>query len=235
MKLNLNSKRAVVTGASQDIGLATVEALVREGAEVVGVARTITPELKETGAIPVPADLSTVDGIDVVLRQALAEFGGVDLLVNNVGGADPAGMGFLEPHDEWQTFFPLNVLSAIRLTRTMMPSLLENRGAVVNVSSVGVGRPSLFPARHAPAKAALTTLSKALAEEFGPHGVRVNTVSPGTVRLAAGEPLENCAATLAPGATPAEVAELITFLLSERAGNITGADYVIDGGRLTAV
>jgi NAD(P)-dependent dehydrogenase (short-subunit alcohol dehydrogenase family) len=236
MKLNLNSKRAVVTGASQRIGLATVEALVREGAEVVGVARTITPELKETGAIPVPADLSTVDGIDVVMRQALDELGGVDLLANDVGGADPAGMGFLEAHhDERQTFFPLNVLSAVRLTRTMMPSLLENRGAVVNVSSIGIGRPSIFPAGHATAKAALTTLSKALAEEFGPHGVRVNTVSPGAVRFAAAEAFEKCATTLAPGATPAEVAELITFLLSDRAGNITGADYVIDGGRLTAV
>lgn len=236
MRLNLNSKRAVVTGAGRGIGLATVEALVREGVEVVGVARTITSELEETGAIPVPADLSTVDGIDVVTEQALSELGGVDLLVNNVGGADPAGMRFLDAHDdEWQTFFTLNVLSAVRVTRTLMPSLLQNRGAVVNVFSAGAGRPSSLPAHDISAKTALTTLSRALAEEFGPQGVRVNSVSPGPA--SDWEVCDRSATPLTTGAgtTPGEVAELITFLLSDRAGTITGADYVIDGGRPEAV
>lgn len=88
MNLNLTSKTAVVTGAGRGIGLATVRTLIDEGVRVMGAARTITPELKETGALTFSADLSTAEGVTAVMDSALAELGGIDLLVNNVGGGD---------------------------------------------------------------------------------------------------------------------------------------------------
>ncbi|MFF4950673.1 oxidoreductase [Streptomyces chattanoogensis] len=260
MKLNLDSKTAVVTGASRGIGLATVRTLIDEGVRVVGAARTITPELKESGALPVSADLGTADGVATLMESAFAELGGIDLLVNNVGAGDavePAG--FLDTDDaQWASIFDLNLLSAVRISRAALPSLIERRGALVNVSSVNSRLPAAGPVAYSAAKAALTSLGKSLAEEFGPQGVRVNTVSPGVVRTAIWEDPDGFGGKVAAGAgvehaaflqqlpdafaittgritEPQEVASLITFLLSDVAGNITGADYVIDGGTVKTV
>ncbi|MGW2630271.1 oxidoreductase [Streptomyces chattanoogensis] len=260
MKLNLDSKTAVVTGASRGIGLATVRTLIDEGVRVVGAARTITPELKESGALPVSADLGTADGVTTLMESAFAELGGIDLLVNNVGAGDavePAG--FLDTDDaQWASIFDLNLLSAVRISRAALPSLIERRGALVNVSSVNSRLPAAGPVAYSAAKAALTSLGKSLAEEFGPQGVRVNTVSPGVVRTAIWEDPDGFGGKVAAGAgaehaaflrqlpdafaittgritEPQEVASLITFLLSDVAGNITGADYVIDGGTVKTV
>src|SRR5262245_14291579 len=112
MNLNLTSKTAVVTGASRGIGLATVRTLTDEGVRVIGAARSITPELEGTGAIAVAADLSTADGVTTLFNTALAELGGIDLLVNNVGGGDEAVMGFLDAADaQWTRMFDINVLA----------------------------------------------------------------------------------------------------------------------------
>jgi NAD(P)-dependent dehydrogenase (short-subunit alcohol dehydrogenase family) len=165
------------------IGLATVRTLIDEGVRVVGAARTITPELKQTGALAVSADLSTMDGVAALIDTALTELGGIDLLVNNVGGGDEATVGFLDVDDtEWTRAFDINVRSTVRATRATLPSLIERRGAIVNVSSVLARIPGGFPVAIASAKAALSALGKSLAEEFGPRGVRVNTISPGLVR-----------------------------------------------------
>jgi NAD(P)-dependent dehydrogenase (short-subunit alcohol dehydrogenase family) len=183
MNLNLTGKTAVVTGAGRGIGLATVRTLIDEGARVVGAARTITPELKETGAHAVSADLSTAQGVSALIDTALAELGGIDLLVNNVGGGDEATLGFLDADDtQWIRMFDINVLSTVRATRAALPSLIERRGAIVNISSTNARMPAGVPATYSSAKAAVTTLSKSLAQEFGPRGVRVNTISPGLVR-----------------------------------------------------
>src|SRR2546423_718734 len=125
MDLKLASKTAVVTGASRGIGLATVKALVAEGVRVVGASRTTTTELKETGAIAVAADLSTAEGAHTLVEQALAELGGIDLLVNNVGGGDDlAVQGFLDTDDEkWAAILDINLLSTVRVTRAALPSL----------------------------------------------------------------------------------------------------------------
>ncbi|KAB8197105.1 SDR family oxidoreductase [Nonomuraea phyllanthi] len=255
MELNLASKTAVVTGASRGIGLATVETLISEGVRVVGAARTITAELDKSGAIAVAADLGTAEGVATLIDTALAELGGIDLLVNNVGGGDAVEpVGFLDTGDAaWAAIFDVNLLSAVRATRAALPSLIERRGSVVNVSSINSRLPAAGPVAYSAAKAALTALGKSLAEEFGPRGVRVNTVSPGVVRTAIWEDPDGFGGKVAaaagaehaafleaiPGAfgitsgritEPREVAALIAFLLSDVAGNITGADHIIDGG-----
>ncbi|GHB37377.1 3-oxoacyl-ACP reductase [Streptomyces viridiviolaceus] len=255
MNLGLASKTAVVTGAGRGIGLATVRTLTDEGVRVIGAARTITPELKETGALTVSADLSTAEGVAALMDRALAESGGVDLLVNNVGGGDDVEpVGFLDTDDEqWTRVFDLNLLSAVRASRAALPSLIERRGAIVNVSSINSRLPAAGPVAYSAAKAALAALGKSLAEEFGPRGVRVNTVSPGVVRTSVWEDPDGFGGKVAASAgaehadflrqipqafgittgritEPQEVASLIAFLLSDVAKNITGADHVIDGG-----
>lgn len=259
MDLNLDSKTAVVTGASRGIGLAIVKGLVAEGVRVVGVARSVTPELKDAGAIPVAADLGTAEGVSVAFDAAATELGGIDLLVNNVGGGDLKVQGFLDTDDEhWAHLIDVNLLSTVRATRVALPSLIERRGAIVNISTVAAHLPGLGPVAYASAKAAVTALGKALAEEFGPQGVRVNTVSPGFVRSSIYDSPENFGGKIAsafgmdiptfiekaPGALgittgrfvePAEIAAAVVFLLSGAAASITGADYLVDGGMLKAV
>lgn len=259
MDLLLDSKTAVVTGAGRGIGLATVKALTAEGMRVVGAARTITPELKETGAITVSADLATAEGVRTVIDTALAELGGLDLLVNNVGGGDLTLQGFLEVDDEqWLSLLNLNLLSTVRASRAALPSLIERKGAIVNISTLSARLPGAAPVAYASAKAALTALGKALADQFGPQGVRVNTISPGFVNSSIYDSPENFGGQIAsafgmdiptflaqaPGALglttgrfvePAEIASLVAFLASGTAGSISGADYIIDGGQFKAV
>ncbi|MBD0747462.1 oxidoreductase [Streptomyces sp. CBMA152] len=255
MDLHLEGKTALVTGASRGIGLAVVNSLVREGVRVVGASRTVTAELRDSGAVPVAVDLGTPEGGAHLVERALAELGGIDILVNNVGGGDTIDLdSFLDIGDTaWQNAFDVNFFSAVRTTRAALPALLERRGAVVNVSSMGARMPASGPIPYNTAKAALTAFGKALSEEFGPHGVRVNTVSPGPVRTAIWEASDGFGASLAAAnglghqelldrapqlmgmatgrfTEPEEVAALIAFLVSDRAASITGADHRIDGG-----
>ncbi|MEO3793487.1 oxidoreductase [Nonomuraea sp. B10E15] len=257
MDMQLTGKTAVVTGASKGLGLAIVRALTGEGMRVVAAARTISSELKETGAAAVTADLSTAHGPGEVIAQALAELGEIDLLVNNVGGGeatpDIAGGLVAMSDDLWQHSYDLNLFSAVRATRAALPSLLRRRGNVINISSVSARMPGAGPMPYSTAKAALTAFGKALAEEVGPQGVRINTISPGAVRtpmweapggygelLAGlnGMELEQFLAAL-PAATgvttgrfiePEEIATLVTWLASPHAVSVTGTDYIVDGG-----
>ena len=259
MDLHLHSKTAVVTGASRGIGLAVCRALALEGVRVVGAARTITPELKAATVATVAADLSTADGAAAVMDGALAQLGGIDILINNVGAgdADQFGLGgFLDVgDDQWQGLFDLNLYSAVWMTRAALPSLLGRRGAILNIASVNSRVPATGPVGYSEAKAALTAFGKRLSEEFAPRGVRVNTVSPGVAgtslwrdpegfggKVAAANGLsheeflaaipEQAAIASGRMTEPEEVAALITFLASEAAANIIGADIVIDGGMI---
>ncbi|GAA1593664.1 hypothetical protein GCM10009789_54640 [Kribbella sancticallisti] len=148
---------------------------------MVAAARTQTPELRQTGAFVGPVDLTEPDGPERLVAAAGRELGELDLLVNNVGGGDgEATSGFLGVHDQaWQQIFGLNFFATVKTTRAALPGLIRQRGAIINISSNGARIPSSGPVAYTTAKAALTALGKALAEEFGPQGVRVNTVSPG--------------------------------------------------------
>ncbi|BBY46694.1 3-oxoacyl-ACP reductase (plasmid) [Mycolicibacterium arabiense] len=260
MDLGLSGKTAVVTGASHGIGLATAEALAAEGVRVLGVARTTTPDLERVAAGTVRADLGTPDGAAAMIDSAMSILGGIDILINNVGAGEVEKLasgglaGFLDvSDDQWRELLVLNLFSAIWACRAALPSLIERRGAIVNVSTTSTRVPASAPVGYSEAKAALTALSKRLGEEFGPHGVRVNTVSPGVVgsrlwrgsdgigaRFAAADGVglqdflaglpERFGITTGRITEPREVAALITFLASEVSANVLGADVVIDGG-----
>ncbi|MET9267372.1 SDR family oxidoreductase [Amycolatopsis sp. NPDC004079] len=254
------SKRvAVVTGAGRGIGLAIVRALVDEGYTVVAASRTVTDAVKDLTPDAIEADLSSPDEPARVVRHALDQHGGIDLLVNNVAGTSNPPGGFLELDDEaWLHTFNVTFLSNVRATRAALPSLLERRGAVVNISSVNAKVPQPRLIAQSAVKAAVTNLGKALAEEFGGRGLRVNTISPGPVwtdlwtapggpgdQLArrAGAELEEFKDRL-PGAVglstgefadPDEIAALVVFLASGKVANMSGADLVIDGGMTKTV
>ncbi|CAG6390725.1 oxidoreductase [Streptomyces cocklensis] len=261
MELHLQGKVAVVTGASKGIGLAVAEGLAREGVKVVAGSRTSTPELDALAVnhdiTVVPVDLSTPEGPETLIRQAAERHGRIDLLVNNVGVAEPRE-SFLKVTDEqWQNVFGLTFFSAVRASRAALPHLLQAGGAaIVNISSVNAQLPFPMVVDYSAAKAALTNLNKALSEEFAPQGVRVNAVSPGPVRTpfwtapggfadataaAAGTTAQEALDVIVPQSmgitlgriTEAhEVADLVLFLASPVAGNITGAEIVIDGGQI---
>ncbi|GAA5156464.1 hypothetical protein GCM10023321_32230 [Pseudonocardia eucalypti] len=173
MDLALTGKTAIVTGASRGIGLATARALAAGGLRVIGAARAITPALKEVAPMSVAADLSTPDGAQTVIDTAIAETGGIDILVNNVGAGDVDKLklgGFLDAgDDQWHDLLDLNLFSAVRASRAALPSLIARRGALINVSSISARVPSTGPVGYSEAKAALKAFGKRLSEEFDPR------------------------------------------------------------------
>jgi NAD(P)-dependent dehydrogenase (short-subunit alcohol dehydrogenase family) len=256
MDLGLAGKLAVVTGASKGIGLAITRAFVDEGAQVIAGSRDLSEDLRalvDTGRVQhVAVDLSTPAG-PVGLIDAAAERGSLDILVNNVGALTPRVGGFLSVTDEqWSTAMNLNLLAAVRTTRAALPAMLTaGHGNIVTVSSVNAFLPDPLVIDYSAAKAALANFCKALSKEFGPSGIRVNTVSPGPVATdlwlgangvaatvaragggAAGSVADQAAAESVTGrfTRPDEIADLVLMLASDRAGNVTGADFVIDGG-----
>lgn len=257
MDLKLNDKVAVVTGASKGIGLAITRALAEEGALVVAGARSVEGLSGIERVTPVAIDLSSADGPAQLVQRAIDAHGRVDVLVNNVGAVRLRLEGFLGTSDaEFEWAMQLNFFTTVRATRAAIVAMLrQGGGAIVNVASVNAFfQPDGGTIDYGAAKAAVVNLTKSLAEEFGPRGIRVNAVSPGpvstdlwlgrggvadTVAKATGVDADtarkNIIASiggLATGrfTTPEEVATLVVMLASERLGNVTGANYVIDGG-----
>jgi NAD(P)-dependent dehydrogenase (short-subunit alcohol dehydrogenase family) len=254
MDLELDGKVAVVTGASKGIGLAVARELAAEGAGVVAGARTVDPLQGLDGVAAVQVDLAQPDGPGRLVAEALERHGRVDVLVNNVGAVRIRMDGFLgTSDDEFEWALQLNFFTALRATRAVIPPMLEQGGgAIVNVASVNAFfQPDAATIDYGAAKAAVLNLSKSLSQEFGPRGIHVNCVSPGPVETDLWLGDQGVAATvgnaagIAPAAvreqaaagiasrrfsTPREVATLVALLASPRTANVTGANYVIDGG-----
>jgi NAD(P)-dependent dehydrogenase (short-subunit alcohol dehydrogenase family) len=254
MDLELEGKVAVVTGASKGIGLAVTRALAAEGAEVVAGARTIDSLLDLDRVSALEVDLVEPGGSERLVGHVLDRHGRIDVLVNNVGGVRLRLDGFLQTSDaDFEASMQLNFFAALRATRAAVAAMIpRKKGAIVNVVSVNAFfQPDGLVVDYGAAKAALLNVSKALSQEFGPQGIRVNCVSPGQVETDLWLGNDGVAATVGratgvdPGAvrehaiaaiptgrfsTPEEVATLVTLLASPRAANVTGANYVIDGG-----
>lgn len=253
----LSGKKVLVTGGTSGMGEAIVKRLAQAGAEVIAVARK-KPENSSPGSV-VEADISTAGGVAKVIDEIKERFGRIDILINNVGGSDAPNGGFqVLSDDHWQKAFDLNLFPAVRLDRAFLPQMIERRsGVVIHIASIQRTLP-LYQSTiaYAAAKAALVNYSKNLSNEVSPKGVRVVTVSPGFIETEATagfiESLAETAGTDAETARqnlieslggiplkrpgrPEEVAELVTFLVSERASYITGTEYVIDGGTIPTV
>ena len=257
MDLGLADKVAVVTGASKGIGLAVVRALLDEGASVVAGARSTESLDGLERVTAVGVDLAAPEGPALLVQRAIDEHGRVDVLVNNVGAVRLRLEGFLGTSDEeFEWAMQMNFFTALRATRAALgPMLEQGGGTVVNVASVNAFfQPDAGTIDYGAAKAALVNLTKSLSQEFGPRGIRVNSVSPGpvstdlwlgdhgvaeTVAAASGVDVDTAREAVVAGiggfatgrfTTPEEVATLITMLASDRTANVTGANYVIDGG-----
>ncbi|HEX4015933.1 MAG TPA: SDR family oxidoreductase [Frankiaceae bacterium] len=259
MDLGVDGKIAVVTGAGRGIGLAITQGLVDAGAKVVAGSRAISDELKalaDAGSVTAMAvDLAAPDGPADLVAAAGER---VDIVVNNVGGAPARLDGFLAITDEmWQQTLNLDLMAAVRTMRAAIPVMLTGGGGViVNIGSLNARLPDPAVLDYSAAKGALVNVAKSLSKEFGPRGIRVNTVDPGPVATdlwlgtdgvaarvgkKSGQRPEDVAAAAASGMVtgrftrPDEVADLVLFLASARSGNITGADFVIDGGMVTTI
>ena len=246
-------RRILVTGGTKGMGEAMVRRFQLAGARVATTARSPLPE-GQAPDIFIQADVGTAEGVQAVVDRIREAWGGLDVLIDNVGGSEARSGGFETFDDEhWQYVLNVNLLAPVRLDRAFVPGMIaQGKGVVIHISSISHRMP--FPnatLAYAAAKGALSTYSKGLAKGVAPDDVRVAMISPGFIETsgAAGmiadisrnEGISEDAARhrimdmlggIPVGRTgkPEEVAELAAFLASDRAGFVSGVDYVLDGG-----
>jgi 3-oxoacyl-[acyl-carrier protein] reductase len=252
MDLGLTDKVAIVTGSSRGLGLAAARSLAAEGCHVCLCARG-EPRLREAAAevtragrgrtrvLTVAADVSRADGVEQVIARTVATFGGLDILVNNVGLA--GGGGLLETTDEqWQEAIDQTLMPAVRAARLAVPNMQRRGGGVIVIVASIFGREAGGRMTYNAVKAAEISLAKSLAQQLAPLNIRVNSVSPGSILFEGGSWWRRQQADPAAIAefvrrelrfgrfgTPEEVANIVAFLCSPRASWISGTSIVVDG------
>ena len=256
--LELNGRRALVTGGTKGIGEAVAARLREAGATVLTTARSRPGHLPPKDLF-VAADITTAEGCATVADAVRSRLGGIDIIVHVVGGSSAPAGGFAVLDDnEWHRALDLNLFPAVRLDRTLLPLMLDQgSGVIVHITSIQRQLPlPEATIAYAAAKAALANYSKGLSKEVSPRGVRVVRVSPGWVETEAAVGLVNELAAkmgkdyegarqalmdslggipIGRPAKPREVADLVAFLVSPRAASITGTEYVIDGGTIPTI
>ena len=252
MDLRLTDKIAIVTGSSRGLGLASATALAAEGCRVCLCARTndrLQQAAQEVAAvaasrdhvIAVQADVTTNDGPQHIVERTVAAFGGVDILVNNVGAA--GGGGLLETTDaEWQAAADQTLFPAIRMSRLSVPHMQKRGGGVIVMIASIWGREAGGRMTYNAIKAAEISLAKALAQQLAPSNIRVNSVAPGSIMFEGGSWWRRQQADPAGIAEfilrelpfgrmgrPEEVGDVVAFLCSDRASWVSGTSIVVDG------
>jgi NAD(P)-dependent dehydrogenase (short-subunit alcohol dehydrogenase family) len=241
-----NRRTLVLTGASRGIGHATVKRFSSAGWRVITCSRHPFPEDCPWEAGPDDhvvidlADAAALDGGIAEIRRRLTD-GTLQALVNNAGispkGPDASRLGSIETDLAiWQQVFQVNLFAPIMLARGLIEELKRGAGSIVNVTSIVGSRVHPFAGTaYATSKAALAALTREMAADFGPHGIRVNAIAPGEIKTAILSP--ETETLLAPGipmrrlGTPEEVAKVIYFLCSEQASYMNGAELHINGGQ----
>jgi NAD(P)-dependent dehydrogenase (short-subunit alcohol dehydrogenase family) len=256
--MTLSGSSALVTGAGRGIGRAVALLLAADGARVAVCARTasevhdVCRQIIDAGgsALPIVADMSTLEGAVAAAQTAAAELGDVDILVNNAGGSTPKPIAQLADSD-WQDALDLNFLSAVRTTSHLGPGMQDRgRGSIVNMASISGREPGKFVGPYSAAKAALINYSKLMSDFYAPSGVRVNCVLPGIIETSSTSRNASRSAQATGRSTaeimetmlkknpipagrlgqPDEVAAVVRMLVAPEAAFVTGAAITIDGG-----
>jgi 3-oxoacyl-[acyl-carrier protein] reductase len=257
MQLGLTDKVALVTGSSRGLGLASARALAAEGCRVALCARSDAPlraaarDLSVVAGgsdrvLAVAADVSTPDGVRASIDRTAEAFGGLDILVNNVGLG--RGGGLLEATDEeWQEAFDQTLLPAVRASRLAVPHMQRRGGGVIIMIASIWGREAGGRMTYNAVKAAEISLAKSMAQQLAASNIRVNSVAPGSILFEGGSWWKRQQADpegiaefvrrdipFGRFGTPGEVGDVVAFLASARASWITGATVVVDGGQSRA-
>jgi len=249
---DLEGKVAFVTGGGTGIGGAVAVRLAARGAHVAIAGRRLEPlqaVAEGSGAVPVTCDVSNDAAVDEAIEQVVERFGGLDIVVNNAGIAGRGGVASLDD-DGWQSMIDINLTGPARVSRAAVPHLQERGGgAIVNVSSVGGLRAARSSVAYSTTKAGLLGLTRSMAVDLGPHGIRVNTLCPGWVDTPMGGAASAAAGRIhavegdeskqilvannpiARMADPDEIAACVEFLVSDASSFVTGAVLVADGGQ----